>query len=74
MRNAMRTRAKKIEKFKPAQLLQILMGVVFGYFTTFCNYMVSFLPTPDNLGIRIVMVLASTVFVAFGIFYICPPI
>lgn len=26
--------------------------------------MVSFLPTPDNLGIRIVMVLASTVFVA----------
>ena len=51
-------------KFKPAQLLQILVGVVFGYFTTFCNYMVSFLPTPDNLGIRIVMVLASTVFVA----------
>lgn len=25
-------------KFKPAQLLQILVGVVFGYFTTFCNY------------------------------------
>lgn len=51
-------------KFKLAQLLQILVGVVFGYFTTFCNYMVSFLPTPDNLGIRIVMVLASTVSVA----------
>lgn len=72
MRNAMRTRAKKIEEFKPAQLLQILVGVVFGYFTTFCNYMVSFLPTPDNLGIRIVMVLASTVFVAFGIFLYLP--
>ena len=68
----MRTRAKKIEEFKPAQLLQILVGVVFGYFTTFCNYMVSFLPTPDNLGIRVVMVLASTVFVAFGIFLYLP--
>ena len=59
-------------KFKPAQLLQILVGVVFGYFTTFCNYMVSFLPTPDNLGIRIVMVLASNVFVAAGIFLYLP--
>ena len=59
-------------KFKPAQLLQILVGVVFGYFTTFCNCMVSFLPTPDNLGIRIVMVLASTVFVAAGIFLYLP--
>lgn len=45
-------------------------GIVFGYFTTFCNYMVSYLPTPHNLVIRIVMVLASTVFVAFGIFFV----
>ena len=60
------------KKFKPVQLLQVLVGVVFGYFTTFCNYMVSFLPTPENLGIRIIMVLASTVFVAFGIFLYLP--
>ncbi len=60
------------KKFKPVQLLQVLIGVVFGYFTTFCNYMVSFLPTPENLGIRIVMVLASTVFVALGIFLYLP--
>lgn len=60
------------KNFKPVQLLQILIGVVFGYFTTFCNYMVSFLPTPDNLGIRILMVLASTVFVAVGIFLYLP--
>ncbi len=38
----------------------------------FCNYMVTFLPTPENLGIRIIMVLASTVFVAFGIFLYLP--
>lgn len=60
------------KKFKPVQLLQVVIGVVFGYFTTFCNYMVSFLPTPKNLGIRIIMVLASTVFVAFGIFLYLP--
>ena len=53
-------------------MLQVLIGVVFGYFTTFCNYLVSFLPTPENLGIRIVMVLASTVFVALGIFLYLP--
>ena len=60
------------KKFKPVQLLQVVIGVVFGYFTTFCNYMVSFLPTPENLGIRIIMVLASTIFVAFGIFLYLP--
>lgn len=60
------------KKFKPVQLLQVVIGVVFGYFTTFCNYMVSFLPTPENLGIRIIMALASTVFVAFGIFLYLP--
>lgn len=60
------------KKFKPVQLLQVVIGVVFGYFTTFCNYMVSFLPTPENLAIRIIMVLASTVFVAFGIFLYLP--
>lgn len=60
------------KKFKPIQLLQVVIGIVFGYFTTFCNYMVSFLPTPENLGIRIAMVLASTVFVAMGIFLYLP--
>ncbi len=60
------------KKFKPVQLLQVLVGVIFGYFTTFCNYMVSYLPTVDNIVIRIVMVLASTVFVAAGIFLYLP--
>lgn len=59
--------------FKPAQLLQVPIGIVFGYFTTFCNYMVSFLPTPENLGIRMIMALASAAFIAFGIFLYLPP-
>lgn len=55
--------------FKPINLLQIAVGVVFGYFTTFCNYLVFFLPTPENILIRIIMMLISTVFIAVGIFF-----
>lgn len=59
--------------FKPINLLQIAVGVVFGYFTTFCNYLVSFLPTPENILIRIIMMLISTFFIALGIFFYLPP-
>lgn len=58
--------------FKPVNLLQIVVGVIFGYFTTFCNYCVSYLPTLNNLGIRIIMMLISTGFIAFGIFLYLP--
>ena len=51
--------------FKIKNLAQVLIGVVFGYFTTFCNYLVTFFPTPDNLVIRVGMVLLSTVLVGF---------
>ena len=60
------------KNFKPVQLLQVPVGIVFGYFTTFCNYMVSFLPTPDNWSIRIFLALASAAFIAFGIFLYLP--
>lgn len=58
--------------FKLISLLQIPVGVVFGYFTTFCNYLVSFFPTPDNIVIRIIMVLISAAIVAIGIFLYLP--
>lgn len=60
------------KKFKPINFLQVFVGIIFGYFTTFCNYMVAFLPTPDNLVIRVLMVLSSTIFVAVGIFLYLP--
>ena len=60
------------KNFKPVQLLQIPVGIVFGYFTTFCNYMVSFLSSPDNMLIRIIMLFASALFIAFGIFLYLP--
>lgn len=60
------------KNFKLITLLQIPVGVIFGYFTTFCNYLASFFPTPDNLIVRILMVLASSVIVAVGIFLYLP--
>ena len=59
-------------KFKPISLLQIAVGIVFGYFTTFCNYLAGFLPTTDIIAIRVAMVLISTVIVALGIFFYLP--
>ena len=64
--------SRKREFRKLFQLLQIPVGIVFGYFTTFCNYMVSFLSSPDNMLIRIIMLFASTLFIAFGIFLYLP--
>ena len=59
--------------FKLRNLFQVLVGVMFGYFTTFCNWGVSFLPTPQNMIIRIGLMLVSTLFIAFGIFLYMPP-
>lgn len=58
--------------FSPAILLQIPVGVIFGKFTTFCNYLVSFFPTPDNLILRFILTVSSCVFVAAGIFLYVP--
>ncbi|MDE6748618.1 MAG: hypothetical protein K2K21_06090 [Lachnospiraceae bacterium] len=60
------------KNYKLKNLLQIVVGIVFGYFTTFCNWGVSFLPNPQNIVIRMGMLLISTVFVAFGIFLYLP--
>ena len=38
--------------FQIKNLLQVVVGVVFGYFTTFSNYLFSFLPTPDSAFLR----------------------
>lgn len=59
-------------KFKPINLLQVLAGIIFGYFTTFCNYLISFIPSPNNMVDQIMMALISTVFVAVGTFFYLP--
>ncbi len=35
--------------FQMKNLLQVVVGVIFGYFTTFSNYLFSFLPTPEHI-------------------------
>ena len=60
------------KNFRPTALLQVAVGVVFGYFTTFCNYLAGFLPSTDIIAVRLAMVLLSTVFVALGIFFYLP--
>jgi uncharacterized membrane protein YczE/CBS domain-containing protein len=58
--------------FKLKNLFQIPAGILFGSFTTFCNSMVAFFPTPENIAIRLIMMLFSTVIIAFGIFLYVP--
>ena len=56
--------------FQMKNLLQVVVGVIFGYFTTFSNYLFSFLPTPEHMTVRLLMMLGSTVLIAVGIFFL----
>lgn len=58
--------------FQVKNLLQVVIGVVFGYFTTFSNYLFSFLPSPEHLAVRVLMLLGSAVLIALGIFFYLP--
>ncbi len=58
--------------FQIKNLLQVVVGVVFGYFTTFSNYLFSFLPTPEGMPLRLIMMLGSAVLIACGIFFYLP--
>ncbi len=58
--------------FKIKNLLQVVVGILFGYFTTFSNYLFSFLPTPHFLPLRFLLMLGSTVLIAVGIFFYLP--
>lgn len=59
--------------FKIKSIFQIVVGIIFGYFTTFCNWCMTFLPTPHNIVVRLIMVLISVLLVAWGIFFYMPP-
>lgn len=60
------------KKFKAKNLLQVVVGVLFGYFTTFSNYLFTYLPTPNNIFIRLILMIVSTLFIAVGIFFYLP--
>ena len=58
--------------FQMKNLLQVVVGVIFGYFTTFSNYLFSFFPTPEHMTVRLLLRLGSTVLIAVGIFFYLP--
>jgi uncharacterized membrane protein YczE len=60
------------KNFRAINLLQIVVGIMFGYFTTLCNWGATFLPNTDNIVIRVLMLLVSAVLVAVGIFFYMP--
>ncbi|MDE5737413.1 MAG: hypothetical protein K2H93_03515 [Oscillospiraceae bacterium] len=60
------------KNFKLKSLLQLPVGIIFGYFTTFCNSLAENIPATDNFVIRIIMILISVILVAIGIFLYLP--
>lgn len=58
--------------FKLKNILQVFIGVIFGSFTTFCNYLMTFASTPEGIIIRLLMMWVSTILIAFGIFIYVP--
>lgn len=59
-------------RFQCRQLFQVAVGVVFGYFTTFCNWLVTFLPNATNFGVQLLLSVLSIVCIAIGIFFYMP--
>lgn len=54
------------KNFKPVQLLQIPLSFLFGYFTDFGMWCVSFIPT-SNYIVRLILVLCGIIVLGFGI-------
>ena len=61
------------KSFQYKQLLQVPVGIVFGYFTSFSVYLLSFIPSSSNIIISLIYIAISIVAIAFGIFLYLPP-
>lgn len=60
------------KQYKPINLLQIPIGILFGAFLTIGGKLIIFLPDPANFTIKFIIMLISTVFVALGVFLYVP--
>lgn len=58
--------------FKKKNINQLVVAIVFGYFTTFSNDLMTFLPTTENYAFRLIYLFLSIIFVAIGIFLYLP--
>lgn len=54
--------------FSPLTFLQIICSFVFGWFVTLANICTSFLPSPQMYLLKMVYIIISLFFVAFGVF------
>lgn len=60
------------KQFKPKDFLQILVGVVFGLFTSLCNYLIFLIPFPETMTVRVLLLILSIIAVAVGLFFYVP--
>ena len=60
------------KNFKLTNLLQVVVGSVFGLFTSLCNYIVFLIPFPDTMAVRIILLVLSIFAVAVGLFFYVP--
>lgn len=60
------------KKFRPAILLQIPAGIIFGWFTSICNGLMSYVPKPDFIVVQLVFQLVSIILIAVGICFYLP--
>lgn len=58
--------------FKPKHFLQVFVGVLFGYFTSFSVYLTGMIPDPANIFISLGLIVLSTFLVALGLFFYVP--
>ena len=58
--------------FKPKHFFQVIVSVIFGFFTTFSMSLISFIPAADNLMIALLMSAVSILLIALGIFFYVP--
>ena len=56
------------KKYKPINLLQIPVSIVFGFFMSSCVSLVRYIPDPSNFVVRLALILISTVVIAIGVF------
>lgn len=54
------------KKFQPVQLMQIPLSFLFGYFTDFGMWLMSFFDT-DTYAVKIIFVIVGTVILGFGV-------
>lgn len=56
------------KSFSPFSFLQIACSFVFGWFVTLANLCTAFIPTPEDYWLKLVFIIISLFFVAFGVF------